>query len=145
LKVLSKACVYGLRALSYIASQGSGGKYVSIREISEQLDISFHFLTKTLQVLTQEGLLLSYRGPNGGVAFKVPPEEISLMTVVKILEGGDFFETCLLGLSDCGTSKPCPVHDFWKETRQTMEDEFNSTSLADLGAKVSSGKHRLRG
>lgn len=113
--------------------------------MSEQLDISFHFLTKTLQILTQEGLLLSYRGPNGGVAFKVPPEDITLTQVVTMLEGADFFETCLLGLPGCGVGKPCPVHDFWKETRKTMENEFNATTIADLGAKVSTGKHRLKG
>lgn len=144
LKVLSKACIYGLRALAYIAAQSREGEYVSIRELSERLDISFHFLTKTLQILTQEGLLISYRGPNGGIAFQVAPEEITLAEVVKLLEGEDFFDTCLLGLPGCGVAKPCPVHDFWQETRKAMEGEFNATTIADLGAKVSTGEHRLR-
>ncbi|MCB0549642.1 MAG: Rrf2 family transcriptional regulator, partial [Phaeodactylibacter sp.] len=67
MKVLSKGCVYGLRALLYIVSEKPREEYVNIREISEELDISFHFLTKTFQSLTQKGILRSYRGPNGGV------------------------------------------------------------------------------
>ncbi|MBK6929373.1 MAG: Rrf2 family transcriptional regulator [Saprospirales bacterium] len=62
-------------------------EYVSIRDLSEQLDISFYFLTKILQTLTQANLLVSYRGPNGGIAFKVPPEKIMLSDVVRVLEG----------------------------------------------------------
>lgn len=126
-----------------MAAHGNGGEYTSIREMSQHLDISFHFLTKTLQSLTQHGLLVSYRGPSGGIAFNKPPEQITLKEVVEILEGKDFFETCLLGLPGCGKEMPCPVHNFWTDTRQQMETEFERTSLATLGAKVLSGQHRL--
>jgi len=58
--VLSKACIYGIQAAIYVASVKDVG-YVSIQEISEKLNISFHFLTKVLQQLTQAGILNSYR------------------------------------------------------------------------------------
>ncbi|MBV6426375.1 MAG: putative HTH-type transcriptional regulator [Haliscomenobacter sp.] len=136
------ACIYGLRALIYMASKKSPPSFVNIREISEELDISFHFLTKTFQSLTQENVLKSYRGPSGGIAFARPPEEILLIDIVYILEGRDFFSSCLLGLPGCGEEAPCPVHDFWKEVKSAMREEFETTSLADLAAKVS--KDRLR-
>lgn len=116
--------------------------YVSIGEISEELDISFHFLTKTFQSLTEKGMLKSYRGPSGGVAFAQPPEAIFLIDVVKIIEGEGFFDSCLLGLPGCGEAAPCPVHDFWKEARGAMKREFETTSLAGLADKVS--RQRLR-
>ncbi len=72
MKVLSKATVYGLRALVFMASEKERTGYVSISEIAERLNISFHFLTKTFQTLTQHGILESYRGPNGGVALTKP-------------------------------------------------------------------------
>lgn len=116
--------------------------YVSIGEISEELDISFHFLTKTFQSLTEKGILKSYRGPGGGVAFVTPPEAIFLIDVVRIIEGEDFFDSCLLGLPGCGEAAPCPVHDFWKEAKGAMKREFETTSLAGLADKVS--RQRLR-
>lgn len=143
MKVLSKASIYGLRALVYLASEKSRSGYVSIGEISEKLNISFHFLTKTFQTLTQQGILESYRGPRGGVTLKKPAEEIFLSDIIHVLEGQDFFDKCLLGLPGCGVEAPCPVHDFWKEAKNAVKGEFDNTSLAELGEKMSDKKIRL--
>ncbi|MBK8923925.1 MAG: Rrf2 family transcriptional regulator [Saprospirales bacterium] len=133
MKVLSKSSEYGLRALLYMVRKQNEQEYVSIRDLSEQLDISFYFLTKILQTLTQANLLVSYRGPNGGIAFKVPPEKIMLSDVVRVLEGSDFFDKCLLGLPGCGEMAPCPMHEFWKEIKGALKQEFDTTSLAEMG------------
>ena len=127
----------------YIVSREDWNRYTSIREIADALDISFHFLTKIFQSLTQKGILESYRGPNGGVILKTPPERVFLIDIVKILEGEDFFDQCILGLPGCGEEKPCPMHDFWKVTKAALKTEFESTSLAELGGKVQQGAFRL--
>ncbi len=144
MKVLSNASNYGLRALLYIVSRKSGGDaYVSLGEISEELDISFHFLTKTMQLLTQGDILVSYRGPNGGIALKRPAEEIMLIEVVKILEGQDFFDTCMLGLEGCDDCNPCPVHHLWREIKGKVKHDFETTSLAMMGQRIMAEKLRL--
>lgn len=127
-----------------MVSKKNESPYVSIGEISRELDISFHFLTKTFQLLTQNNILESYRGPSGGVAFAKPPDQVFLIDVVKIIEGEDFFDTCLLGLPGCGEAAPCPVHEFWKVTKEALKKEFETTSLAELGAKVSEKRLRIR-
>jgi Rrf2 family protein len=126
-----------------VAGQESEKKYVNIREMSESMDISFHFLTKILQKLTQHGLLVSYRGPNGGVALTRPPEQIFMVEVVKVLEGQNFFETCFLGFDGCGKEAPCPMHHFWVNVRSVFLHEFTTTSLAQLGMKIRSGQMRF--
>ncbi len=126
-----------------MVAKSGNQEYVSIREMSENLDISFHFLTKILQILTQANLLVSYRGPNGGVAFNIPPDQILLSDVVRTLEGDDFFDTCLLGLPGCGASKPCPMHRFWQEIRGALKQEFETTSLAEMGQNAQSRSLRL--
>ncbi len=133
MRVISKSGEYGLRALLYMVAHRGAQEFVSIREIAEALDISFPFLTKILQNLTQKGLLQSYRGPNGGIAFQVPPEKILLADLIKALEGDDFFDKCLLGLPGCGDRRPCPMHDFWKTIKTKLKEEFETTTLADLG------------
>lgn len=143
MKVLSKSSEYGLRALLYMVGKDGGQEFVSIREMSAHLDISFHFLTKILQSLTQANLLVSYRGPHGGVAFKVPPAQILLGDVVRVLEGNDFFDKCLLGLPGCGELAPCPMHAFWKEIRGALKDEFENTTIADMGQKALKRNLRL--
>lgn len=143
MRVLAKATVYGLRALIYIASKEDKSQYVTIGEISEELDISFHFLTKTFQTLTKNGILESHRGPSGGILLKKPVDRIFLIDLVHILEGNDFFDKCLLGLPDCGATAPCPVHNFWKNVRSSLENEFEQTSLATLAKNVNVKKMRI--
>lgn len=143
MRVISKSGEYGLRALLYMVAHRSTQEFVSIREMAEELDISFHFLTKILQNLTQKGFLHSYRGPNGGIAFQVPPEKILLADLIKALEGEEFFDTCLLGLPGCGEKAPCPMHQFWKEIKGAIKHEFETTSLAEMGKSVQLRSLRL--
>ena len=111
--MLSKRCEYGLRAVLFLVAQRERRPYVSIREISDTLDVSFHFLTKILQALTEGGLLTSYRGPSGGVALARDAHEITVLNLIDCLEGPDLFRSCVLGLEGCCSRKPCPLHAYW--------------------------------
>ncbi len=143
MRVISKTGEYGLRALLFMVAHREEDEFVSIREMAKQLDISFHFLTKILQTLTQKGFLHSYRGPNGGIAFQIPPEKILLTDLIQALEGEDFFDKCLLGLPGCGEKQPCPMHQFWKTIKTALKTEFATTSLADLGRNTRQNQFRL--
>ena len=140
--VLSKACIYGIQAAIYVASVKDVG-YVSIQEISEKLNISFHFLTKVLQQLTQAGILNSYRGPKGGVALAKQSEHISLYNVIAAIDGTDIFTECMLGLPGCGIATPCPAHDSWAEMRSKLFTICHRTTLRDLAEKANQYNVRL--
>lgn len=132
--LLSKSCVYGLRAALYLAARDDN-EYVPIREMSDKLEISFHFLTKILQQLTGEGMLESYKGPNGGVRLTRSGEDISLMEVVMAIDGDYMLTECALGLPGCGVMKPCPIHEKWAETRDGIRNMLESTTLTELTKK----------
>ncbi|NUM71915.1 MAG: Rrf2 family transcriptional regulator, partial [Ignavibacteriaceae bacterium] len=63
--IFSKATIYGIKSIVYVAKQQNGKDYVSIREIAEKLEIPFHFLTKILQKLTHAGIIVSSKGVKG--------------------------------------------------------------------------------
>lgn len=132
--LLSKSCVYGLRASLYLASKGRDS-FIPIREMSEKLEISFHFLTKILQQLTAEKILESYKGPNGGVRLTRSGSEISLMEVVKAIDGEHVMTECALGLPGCGVMKPCPIHEKWAHAREGIRLMLESTTLHELSKK----------
>ncbi|MDZ7689946.1 MAG: Rrf2 family transcriptional regulator [Balneolaceae bacterium] len=132
--LLSKACIYGLRASLFLAST-ERSSFISISRISEQLDISRHFLTKILQELTQSGLLESLKGPNGGVRFVKPASEIRLIDVVEAIDGLDLLNECVLGLPGCGNEKPCPVHEEWSETRGELRQMLEENTLTEIAGK----------
>lgn len=140
--LLSKSCVYGLRATIYLATKKSD-EFVPIKKMSDALGISHHFLTKILQQLTAQDLLDSYKGPNGGVKLKKPGSKISLMNIVSAIDGPQLLTECVLGLPGCGHKRPCPMHDKWAETRDAVREMLEGTSLDDLVEKGKAGNLRL--
>lgn len=140
--LLSKSCIYGIRASIYVASV-KDEQFVSIKEIADKLDISFHFLTKILQNLTQDGIMNSYRGPKGGIMLAKNAEAISLYDIVRSIDGSAIFTECFLGLPHCGTATPCPLHEQWAEIRTHISKVLATTTLSNLAAKVSSLNYRL--
>lgn len=115
-----------------VVSKSPDRSFIPIGELSRELHISFHFLTKVLQILTREKILKSYRGPHGGITLARPSRDIRLIDIVKAIDGNDLFETCILGLSGCGTGKPCPLHDHWARIRELLEQSLESVNLASI-------------
>jgi len=140
--LLSKSCVYGIRSMIYLTLKHENN-FVQIKNISGDLGISFHFLTKILQLLTQGGLVHSFKGPKGGVKLAKPAENISLLDIVTIVDGTDLFEQCILGLPGCNQQKPCPLHDDWDRQREVIKNSFKQTSLAQIADKINKKNLRL--
>lgn len=140
--LLSKSCEYGLRATLFLASSGQKN-YTSISEISDKLDISFHFLTKILQKLNAQGLLESFKGPNGGVKLAKPGDEIQLLEIVETIDGDDLFNECVLGLPGCGDKKPCALHNKWANHRESIKKMLGSTSLKALADETIEEDYRI--
>lgn len=141
--LLSKSCVYGIRAAIYVALE-TDNNFVSINKIAKDLNLSGHFLTKILQQLTQLNIMTSYRGPNGGVKFARNPKTIRLIEVIAAIDGMELFNECALGLEGCGVYDPCPLHDAWTAYREKLQATFENENLADLALNVKSAGLRLR-
>jgi Rrf2 family protein len=140
--MLSKASIYGIRALLYIELFGDE-KYVSIGDMSKKLDISFHFLTKILQSLKEKKLITSSQGPKGGVSLAKSAEKIFLIDIIRILEGDKIFSQCVLGLKGCGTKTPCPIHDDWTKIMEKIKKLYYSTTIKKLSEKIKKSELRI--
>lgn len=121
----------------------SHGEYVSIRAISDDLDISFHFLTKIFQKLTHAGMLESYRGPKGGIRLAKPASQITMKDLIVAIDGDGLFTACILGLPGCGNDTPCPLHSQWGPQRTQLTALFTGTSLQDMVNDLETFDYRL--
>lgn len=140
--LLSKSCEYGIRATLFLAST-EAHDYTSIREISDKLEISFHFLTKILQQLKAEGLVASMKGPKGGVRLQNSQENILLLDIVEAIDGDDLFTECVLGLPGCGDRKPCAMHHKWMNHREAIKKMLSSTTLHELAEDSKKKNYRM--
>ena len=129
--LLPKSCIYGLRASLFLASKKCPD-YINIREISEELNISFHFLTKVLQQLNRSEILKSHKGPNGGVKLARPANEITFIEIVYAIDPEHEFNDCVLGLSGCGEMKPCPFHEQWSHLKKGLLTMMEESTLRDM-------------
>ena len=138
--MFSTTCHYGLQAMLYLAVHGSDAKNVDLKQIAEEQDIPRHFLSKILQNLVREGLVVSMKGPTGGFRLKKPANEISLLQIVDAIDGMEIFTQCGLGLKKCNDAKPCPIHVEYKQARNRVEQLFRTETLQKLKDDVERGE-----
>ncbi|HHG75576.1 MAG TPA: Rrf2 family transcriptional regulator [Persephonella sp.] len=132
--MLSAACKDSIRAMIYIAKlqkEGFKEKFISIHKIAKDLGLSFYFLSKNFQKLVKAGLLESHRGPQGGVRLLKRPSEIRLIDIVKVIDGMEFFNNCILGFEECSDENPCTIHNLWAKKREEIYNMFSCTTLED--------------
>lgn len=132
--LLTKSCIYALQSSVYLAKQDDDS-YTTIRELSDELGISFHFLTKVLQQLTKQKILKSYQGPNGGVKLAKDAANITFLDIVHSIDGGHLITECALGLPGCGELDPCPLHEHWSGLKTSLKEMMGTVSVAELAAR----------
>lgn len=138
--MFSKACEYAIKASIYIARQSLQQKRVNVKEVSQSIDAPVAFTAKILQVLCRENIMHSVRGQQGGFVFdELKQKQIKIFDLVKIFDGDGLFTQCGLGLHQCSSENPCPVHDDFKIVREKLLAMTQKHSLYDLALKTESG------
>jgi Rrf2 family protein len=134
--MLSKKTKYGLKALTYLATQ-KDKEPVQIAEISRHENISQKFLESILLTLRKTGFLGSKKGKGGGYYLIKEPSEIPMTSVIRVLEGPiamvpcvslNFYEKC----NDCPDEEGCAVHKLMLQVRDSALEVYRKNTLADL-------------
>ncbi|MDP6700895.1 MAG: Rrf2 family transcriptional regulator [Candidatus Latescibacteria bacterium] len=128
--IFSQTSKYAIRALVHLAHYESTPRLSP--EIAEELDIPKCFLAKILQDLVRRNLLQSFKGRGGGFKLARAPDRITLLEIVQAVEGPEFGQHCLLGLSECGDHNPCPLHDQWTLHGNQFLNMLQSQTLGQL-------------
>ena len=89
------------------------------------------YLVQILGELRNGGLVTSRRGKQGGYSLARPPSEISLLEVIRLIEG-DVLE---LGVSVEGQSGKL-VAQAWMEVRAVMEAKCREITMEKLAARA---------
>jgi len=140
-RLFSRQCEYALQGVLYLAAKPRG-EMTPIKELTQRLEIPYHFLGKILQDLTRKRLLVSLKGPTGGFALARPAAEITLFQIVDAVDGTDFFNECVLGFPECGGDNPCPVHDRWGSLREDIHAMLVSKNIAQLASEMKRPEYR---
>ena len=138
LLLYSRSCQSALRAMARLGEEAlrRPGALVSLSDLAAATGARAPALAQVLARLRRAGLLAARRGPAGGVRLSRPPAEISVLEVVRAVDGTGLEDRCILGLPACGDEAPCPAHPVWKRARTLLEKRLENRSLADLARAV---------
>lgn len=120
-----------IRAALYLALQPPG-KLSPLREIARGTGLPAPYLAKIMGRLIRAGLVRAFRGPGGGMELGRAPASVTLWALVQAVDGSGEPERCVLGLRDCSTERPCPLHERWFPLRAAMQRLLEETTLASL-------------
>ncbi len=136
--MLSKKTQYAFKALMYLAQNTDKGP-VLIAEIAKKKKIPLKFLENILLELKKAGVLESKKGKGGGYYFAVPPSQVPMAKVMRLLDGPiallpcvslNFYERC----KNCD-EKSCGLHDMMVNVRDATLKVLEKRTVADIAKK----------
>ena len=136
--MLSKKSQYAFKALMYLAQNTEKGP-VLIAEIAKKKKIPLKFLENILLELKKAGVLESKKGKGGGYYFAMPPSQVPMAKIIRLLDGPiallpcvslNFYERC----KNCD-EKSCGLHDMMVNVRDATLKVLEKRTVADIARK----------
>ena len=143
--MLSKTCKSAIKAVVYLCSKYGSGENASIKEVADVINASEHTVGKLLQTLVKQDIIKSLKGPTGGFYISKTQQSQPIINIVEAIDGKEIFKECGLGLSQCSAKHPCPIHNGYKEVRESLEKLFREKNVLSLCEPVSNGLAYLIG
>jgi Rrf2 family protein len=111
---------YAARIVLHLACLGEGDQ-ASIGEIAEQRLLPEPFVRRLIAKLVKGGILATVRGSAGGIRLGRPASEISLLDLVRVMEGPITLNRCVDNDHACPFTTQCPVQTAWTVATRALE------------------------
>lgn len=130
MRFLSSHADYAVNALCYIAARN---EKVTASEIQQELALPPSFTREIMRHLSKAGILSSLRGNGGGFRLAMPPEAITIQTVLDAVEP-EHPETagCALNRTDCPRRRGCKLRGEIKAIADLVRTRFQEITIHSL-------------
>jgi len=127
---LTRLTDYGIMLMTHMASSetalhAAGG-------LAEATHVPLPTVSKILQMLLHQGLLVSIRGPRGGYRLARPAGQITVREIINTFEGSIALTECNLEGGECEQSAFCSTSSNWKRINVAVSQALDSITLADM-------------
>ena len=130
---LTKKADYSLIALKLFASRKSEmGVALSAKELADASGIPLPILSKLLQKLGKSGFLESAYGTNGGYRLARDPKDISVLEVIRAIDGPIVLANCFTHDTSCLHSGRCTVRRPLRRIHEGILHLLESVSIKDM-------------
>ena len=142
--VLRRNTDYGLRMMVNLAGHFNG-QLMSARQLASDGHFSYQLGCKLLQKLHKAQLVKSGMGPKGGFILSREPSKITLMEIIKVLQGEIRLNRCLPGGEGCEFESDCEINTKLSCLQLYIEGYLGGITLEEIlqsRSKAENGKRR---
>ncbi|WP_035482231.1 RrF2 family transcriptional regulator [Gallaecimonas xiamenensis] len=143
----SSGVEYGLHCLLFLVDDSKGeSREANARTLAELQGVPAELLAKVFTKLAKAKLLEATSGPRGGFKLARPADEITVLDVVKAIDGDKAIFECrnirencaLFGncTPDWAVADTCSVHAVMQAAQQRMEEALAQQTLLDIARRV---------
>src|ERR1035437_2787359 len=129
--MITRATEYACLAMLYLAKQPAG-KLSYTSEIAVAQRIPPSFLAKVVNQLAKAGLVISRRGPMGGLELGRDPAKITLREIVEVIEGEIAVNVCTTSREYACFRAGCSLKGAFNSAQQRFLESLESANLAQL-------------
>ena len=129
---ISKKCRYGLRALIDL-SANAGDEYVVLGTLAERNGISPQYLEQVFAGLRRAGIVKGTKGCQGGYRLSISPKELTVSTILEVLDGGYLIEDVEIPDDSHGSGIAASIQTLIIDRVNTsLTETLKSITLEDL-------------
>ena len=126
---------YALRILGALAMHEGR---VDAKTLSDEISVTQRFTLKILHKLVSTGYVKSYKGVRGGYQLNIPPEKITLKSVIELIDGPIAISRCLESSEACSLNPDktaCIYHHIFDTISLDVARKLAGITIADVLSK----------
>ena len=128
---INKLTDYGIVVMTEIATMKSDTVHTA-KVISQRTKIPLPTVTRLLKTLSNEGLLDSQRGSQGGYSLSESASTISVASIIESIEGPIALTECSTNECACSYESSCNVELPWQKINNIVKTALENISLAEM-------------
>lgn len=138
---ISKLTDYAILILSRLVLNVE--RVTSAAWLAQELRLALPTVSKLLKILTEAGLVISFRGQAGGYQLARSPADITVADVVSAIEGKLAITECCAPGNSCVLDSVCAVKENWRLINKMIFSVLAGITLHDMIRPLA--RHALRG
>ena len=128
---LNRITDYAVVVLAQMAREPD--RLVTAPQLAHESAVPLPTVAKVLKDLAREGVLASERGVHGGYRLARAPGEVTVLEIIRALEGPVSLTACVDGgAGNCDVESLCPMRGNWDRVNSAIRAALAGVSLADM-------------
>ena len=127
---LSRRSDLAIKALHHLSSEDGT---VSRVDIAVASGTSPDFAARVMAPLVKVGWVRSEPGRGGGYTLTTDLDRVSVLQVIRVVEGVPSSDACVLRGGPCDPDGRCEIHDAWSAARDALLRKLDTTPVGASG------------